>query len=59
MQKQYIKMVVPSGNNFCWKDFPNIVVSKFPIAVNTHINNKDPIYPPNMVYSCDDASKDL
>lgn len=52
-------MVVPSGNNFCWKDFPNIVVSKFPIAVNTHMNSNDPTYPPNMVYICDDASKDL
>lgn len=50
---------IPSGSNFCWKDFPNKVLSRFPTAVNVHMNNNDPTHPPNTVPNCDEPSQTL
>lgn len=51
--------MLPSGNNFIWKAFPNIVDSKLPKAVKINKNSTDPIYPPRIVWSCDDVNQVL
>lgn len=50
---------IPSGNNFCWNDLPNNVVSRFPKAVKVHMNNREPIYPPKIVPICEEFNETL
>lgn len=54
-----IKAKNTSGNNFCWNDLPNIVDSKLPSAVNIQIKRSEPIYPPRIVYICEEPSQAL